>query len=98
VKPDEVARRYTVSGRVQGVGFRCFVEHAAEKIGVRGFVRNRRDGSVEVYAIGTPEQLKKLRQALEKGPIVSHVLAVQEEPDAVDARYAGNFTIELTSE
>jgi acylphosphatase len=98
VKPDELARRYTVSGRVQGVGFRYFVEDAAEKIGIRGFVRNRRDGSVEVYAIGTQEQLKKLRQALEKGPMMSRVSSVQEEPDAVDARYAGNFTIELTSD
>jgi len=83
---------------VQGVGFRYFVEHAAEKIGIGGFVRNRRDGRVEVYAIGTQEQHKKLREALEKGPIMSHVSGVQEEPDAVDARYAGNFTIELTSE
>jgi acylphosphatase len=98
VKPNDLARRYTVSGRVQGVGFRYFVEDAAEKIGIRGFVRNRRDGSVEVYAIGTQEQLKKLRQALEKGPIMSHVSGVQEEPEAVDARYAGNFTIEMTSE
>lgn len=98
MKPDELARRYTVSGRVQGVGFRYFVEHAAEKIGIGGFVRNRRDGRVEVYAIGTQEQHKKLREALEKGPIMSHVSGVQEEPDAVDARYAGNFTIELTSE
>jgi acylphosphatase len=94
VKPDELARRYTVSGRVQGVGFRYFVEHAAEKIGIGGFVRNRRDGSVEVYAIGTHEQLRKLREALEKGPIMSHVSGVQEEPDAVNARHAGNFTIE----
>jgi acylphosphatase len=83
---------------VQGVGFRYFVEDSAEKIGIRGFVRNRRDGSVEVYAIGTPEQLKKLREALEKGPIMSHVSGVQEEPDAVNARYAGNFTIEMTSD
>jgi acylphosphatase len=98
VKPDELARRYTVSGRVQGVGFRYFVEDSAEKIGIRGFVRNRRDGSVEVYAIGTPEQLKKLREALEKGPIMSHVSGVQEEPDAVNVRYAGNFTIEMTSD
>jgi acylphosphatase len=83
---------------VQGVGFRYFVEDAAEKIGIRGFVRNRQDGSVEVYAIGTQEQLKKLRQALEKGPMMSRVSGVQEEPDAFDARYGGNFTIELTSE
>lgn len=85
-------------GRVQGVGFRNYVEHVAEKIGVHGFVRNRRDGNVEVYAIGTHEQLKKLRVALERGPIMSYVSGVQEEPEAVDARYLEIFTIEFTVE
>ena len=87
-----------MSGRVQGVGFRNYVEHVAEKIGLDGFVRNRRDGCVEVYAIGKPEQLKQLRIALERGPIMSYVAGVQEEPDALDARYLGNFTIEFTAE
>lgn len=98
MKHEALARRYTVSGRVQGVGFRNFVEHVAERIGVQGFVRNRFDGSVEVYAIGKPEQLKTLRAALEKGPLMSDVSEVQEEPDSVDSRYLGNFTIEFTSE
>ncbi|HYA61879.1 MAG TPA: acylphosphatase [Candidatus Sulfotelmatobacter sp.] len=98
MKQDALARRYTVSGRVQGVGFRNYVEHVAEKIGLDGFVRNRRDGCVEVYAIGKPEQLKQLRIALERGPIMSYVAGVQEEPDALDARYLGNFTIEFTAE
>jgi len=55
-----VARRYVVTGRVQGVGYRNFVEHTAAKIGVDGYVRNRRDGSVEVFAMGTDEELEKL--------------------------------------
>jgi acylphosphatase len=92
------ARRYTVSGRVQGVGFRNFVEHVAGKIGIDGFVRNRRDGSVEVYAIGTHEQLTNLRAALEKGPLIAHVSSVSEELDSVDNRYVGTFTIEITLE
>lgn len=91
-----MARRYTVAGRVQGVGYRNFVEHVAAKIGVDGFVRNRRDGRVEVYAIGKPEQLKQLRAALEKGPMMSSVSGVDEEPDSVDNKYIGNFTIEYT--
>jgi acylphosphatase len=98
VKQEALARRYTVSGRVQGVGFRNFVEHVAGKIGVDGFVRNRRDGNVEVYAVGKPDQLKALRVALEKGPLMSRVAGVQEEPDAVDSHYLGNFTIETTIE
>lgn len=91
-----MARRYNVSGRVQGVGYRNFVEYMAAKIGVDGFVRNRRDGRVEVYAIGKPEQLEKLRTALEKGPMMSHVSGVAEEPDSVDPKYRGIFTIEYT--
>lgn len=91
-----MARRYNVSGRVQGVGYRNFVEHVAAKIGVDGFVRNRRDGRVEVYAIGKPEQLEKLRTALEKGPLMSHVSRVDEEPDSVDPKYRGIFTVEYT--
>ena len=98
MKQDALARRYTVSGRVQGVGFRSYVEHVAAKIGLDGFVRNRRDGRVEVYAIGKPEQLKQLRTALERGPMMSYVASVQEEPDTLDATYLGNFTIEFTTE
>jgi acylphosphatase len=98
VKEEVLARRFTVSGRVQGVGFRNYVEHMAGRIGVQGYVRNRRDGRVEVLAIGTPEQLKQLRSALERGPMMSRVADVLEEPAAVDANYTGNFVIELTME
>jgi acylphosphatase len=98
VKQEEVARRYIVSGRVQGVGFRNYVEHIAGKLGVEGFVRNRRDGSVEVFAMGTPERLKQMGFSLEKGPMMSHVIKVREEPDTPDERYKGNFIIEITQE
>ncbi|HTZ33954.1 MAG TPA: acylphosphatase [Methylomirabilota bacterium] len=93
-----VARRYNVSGRVQGVGFRNYVEHVAGKIGVHGYVRNRRDGRVEVFAMGSPEVLKQLRAALERGPMMSRVDTVAEEPDTVEAQYIGNFVIEFTVE
>jgi acylphosphatase len=98
VKKHLLARRYIVSGRVQGVGFRYYVEDVAGNIGLQGFVRNRRDGCVEVLGIGTPEQLQQLRAALEKGPLMSHVKSVVEEPESVDARYLGNFIIEFTAE
>ena len=52
-----IARLYRVRGRVQGVGFRYFVEHSAKGLGVSGWVRNVDDGSVEVYALGAPAQL-----------------------------------------
>jgi acylphosphatase len=83
---------------VQGVGFRNYVEHVAGKIGVDGFVRNRRDGIVEVLAMGEPEQLGKLRAALQRGPMMSYVSDVLEEPAVVDPQYVGNFIIEITVE
>lgn len=90
------ARRFIVNGRVQGVGYRNFVQHLAGKLGVHGFVRNRRDGSVEVFAMGTSKQLQQLRGALAKGPFMSKVSGIHEEPDALDMRYLGDFTIEYT--
>jgi acylphosphatase len=91
-----VARRYVVTGRVQGVGYRNFVEHLAGKLEIDGFVRNRRDGSVEVLAMGTAEKLHALRRGLEKGPRMARVSGVSEEPSAMESRYAGNFTVEFT--
>jgi acylphosphatase len=96
VRQEFLARRYIVSGRVQGVGFRNYVEHVAGKLQVHGYVRNRHDGSVEVFAISTSERLKQLRFALEKGPMLASVMGVQEEPDHPDEKYLGNFIIEIT--
>jgi acylphosphatase len=95
-KEELQARRFVVTGRVQGVGFRMYAEHAAGQIGVQGYVRNRRDGSVEVLAIGKPEQLSHMRAALLKGPMMARVAGVNEEPERVDARYLGQFAIEMT--
>ena len=66
-------RRYVISGRVQGVGFRWFVEREAAQIGVTGWVRNCSNGDVEVMATGTREQHGSLRQRLEQGPRASRV-------------------------
>ncbi len=60
----QMFRRYLVTGRVQGVGFRWFVEREARLIGVGGWVRNRDDGAVEVLASGTQRAVGlALRQA-----------------------------------
>ena len=91
-----VARRYMITGHVQGVGYRNFVEHTAGKLNLDGYVRNRRDGSVEVFAMGTAEELQKLRKALERGPIMAQVARVAEELSDVEAKYIGNFTVEFT--
>jgi len=57
-----------ISGRVQGVGFRYFVERAARGIGVTGWARNLDDGSVEVHANGSKSQLDELESRLRQGP------------------------------
>jgi acylphosphatase len=73
-----------VKGRVQGVGFRAFVEHAASALAVRGWARNCDDGSVEVYATGSPEQLSEFSGYLWKGPRLSDVRHVDESEAAVE--------------
>ena len=72
------ARRYVVRGRVQGVGFRFFVEREAHTLGVAGWVRNNSDGTVEVLAMGTRDQLLGLRSRLREGPRAARVDAVDE--------------------
>lgn len=76
--PDVETRRYVVSGRVQGVGFRWFVEREAAQLGLGGWVRNCHDGDVEVMATGTAEQLRALRQKLQEGPRAARVDHVSE--------------------
>lgn len=87
------AKRFFIAGMVQGVGYRFFAQHAAEKLHVCGFVRNLRDGRVEVYAIGASEHLAELRSALERGPRFSSVSEVREESAQLDSRYAKDFII-----
>jgi len=87
------AKRYFVSGMVQGVGFRFFTQRAAEKLKVSGFVRNLWDGRVEVFAIGTPEQHRELRNLLERGPLGSEVTEVLEQPALAESQYEGVFVI-----
>jgi acylphosphatase len=78
---------------VQGVGFRFFTQAAAEKLRVSGFVRNLRDGRVEVFAMGAPQQHAEFRSMLERGPRFSSISEVQEEIATPDPRYEGGFVI-----
>ncbi len=87
------AKRYLVSGMVQGVGFRYFTQDAAEKLQVSGFVRNLRDGRVEVFAMGTPQQHAEFRAMLERGPRLSSISEVKEETATRDPQYEGGFVI-----
>lgn len=78
------AKRYRVRGQVQGVGFRNFVMQNASALGVRGWVRNDDDGSVEVFAVGSPEQLSELAGYLWKGPRWAEVRGVDELEAALE--------------
>ena len=86
-------RKFVVRGRVQGVGFRWFVEREAKTLGISGWVRNNSDGSVEVLASGTEEQLSGLRLRLQQGPRASRVDNV-EEADARPVAGLNTFRIE----
>ncbi|MDE3169369.1 MAG: acylphosphatase [Acidobacteriota bacterium] len=89
-----IARRYFVSGVVQGVGFRFFTQRAAEQLGLAGYVRNWGDGRVEIYASGTEDKLEALRALLERGPRGASVGTVNEEIAGVQSEYEGGFSIE----
>jgi acylphosphatase len=77
---DRETRRYVVSGRVQGVGFRWFVEREAAILGIAGWVRNCDDGRVEVMATGTRDQLSTLDGRLREGPRAARVDEVAASP------------------
>jgi acylphosphatase len=89
----QIARRYFVSGMVQGVGFRYFTKDEAERLRLSGYVRNLRDGRVEIYAIGSAENLALLRTLLERGPRGAMVQHVAEESADLDAKFAQEFSI-----
>src|SRR5581483_9429912 len=72
------ARTWFISGRVQGVGFRWFVQSSANAMGVRGWVRNDDDGRVQVYAVGNKEQLDRLAGFLQRGPSQAVVRGVEQ--------------------
>jgi acylphosphatase len=86
---DRPTRRYVASGRVQGVGFRYFVQRKAVEIGLVGWVRNRPDGTVEAEAAGDPAQLEAFELALRAGPPLARVdhLAVSPAPSSGETSF-----------
>ncbi|MGB6716823.1 MAG: acylphosphatase, partial [Candidatus Acidiferrales bacterium] len=83
-----------VAGLVQGVGYRYFAQRVSVRIGLTGYVKNLRDGRVEVYAIGSVSQLAALQRELKRGPQGASVSEVFDEEAAVEDKYAHNFSIE----
>jgi len=73
-----VARKFTISGAVQGVGFRYFTQRVAARHQVTGYVRNLPDGRVEAVAEGSPENVEAFRHDVSTGPRGAHVERVEE--------------------
>lgn len=82
-----VIRRVFIRGRVQGVGYRDWTRRAARDRGIEGWVRNRKDGSVEALMAGTPEAVAEMIGACRVGPLNAVVESI-EEYEATEAELA----------
>ncbi|MFL6796959.1 MAG: acylphosphatase [Xanthobacteraceae bacterium] len=88
----EVIRHVTIRGRVQGVGYRAWTQYKALRQGVAGWVRNRRDGSVEAVFAGSAEEVARMIAACHRGPrgaLVETVDEVPGSPEILEARRQG---------
>jgi acylphosphatase len=84
-----VARKFTISGRVQRVGFRWFAVEAAARESVTGWVENLPDGRVEVLAEGDAEAVERFERAIRSGPASARVEAVETDILVPTGRYHG---------
>lgn len=75
-----IARLLAISGRVQGVGYRDWLVREARPRGLRGWVRNRADGSVQALVAGDPGSVQAMIAACHRGPLLARVTAVAEAP------------------
>ena len=91
-----VIRRLVIHGFVQGVGYRAFVEEEAATLGLDGWVRNRRDGSVEALVQGEEAAVRGLLDWSHRGPRGAHVTSVETTPTPPDPGLSA-FTIEATT-
>ena len=85
-------RHVTIRGRVQGIGYRAWVEQQATARDLEGWVRNRKDNSVEALFAGPADIVSDMIAACRRGPILARVDAVQEDaagPDALNLRRPG---------
>jgi acylphosphatase len=93
--PDQKqAKRFYISGQVQGVGYRYFAQGTAERLGLAGYAKNRADGRVEVYAVGTQEQLHAFLGELRQGPRHTVVERVEEADAELLPAFSSGFSIE----
>ena len=82
---DRAIRQVSIHGRVQGVGYRAWVDHTAQTLGLEGWVRNRRDGSVEALFAGPADIVTTMIASCQRGPSWAKVDGVTDEPAGHDA-------------
>ncbi|CAN5894034.1 acylphosphatase [soil metagenome] len=76
--------RLTITGRVQGVGYRYWAITTGRRLGLAGWVRNRSDGSVEALIVGDDQTVGRMIEACRRGPLAAQVEAVDIEPVDLD--------------
>jgi acylphosphatase len=76
--------RLTITGRVQGVGYRDWAMKTGQRLGLSGWVRNRSDGSVEALIAGQETAVGTMVEACRRGPVLARVEAVDVEPVDLD--------------
>jgi acylphosphatase len=90
-----------VRGQVQGVGYRAFVEDEAHRLGLRGWVRNRRDGSVEAVFSGPRNAVEAVIEACRRGPYAAHVDALDQregtDVDLLESAEGSPFSVRPTA-
>lgn len=77
---ESVQKHLKIHGRVQGVGFRYYTTRKAEDNGVKGWVKNMPDGTVEVFISGERQAVERMKKLLYSGPVSAHVTSVEELP------------------
>jgi acylphosphatase len=85
------AKHFLIRGRVQGVGYRWFTQRAAERLGIRGYVRNLPSGEVEVRAQADESLLFDFKQELSRGPYGARVNEIVEQDLKVTNEYSSFF-------
>lgn len=89
----EQCRRVRITGRVQHVAFRAWTRDQAQRLGLKGWVRNEHDGSVAALIAGPEQAVARMLELLEKGPPAARVASVRGEAVDAEANTAAGFSI-----
>lgn len=89
----KATKHLIISGRVQGVGFRYYTYRSAKELGIKGWVQNLQDGTVETVVTGSQEDVEKMVDKLKEGPPSSRVQNIEEINGQINADNFNDFTI-----